>query len=173
MNAKKTRTAKAGKTAKKSKTQQVSRGAYVKIRLLAAAALVLCAVMAIVVDAADPQSTPTMASASKPSAETSYVSTSIAAVAKATTPDSTYVGCLRAEDDGKKFVLTEVGGPDAPRSRNWKTMFVTKKSGKLEVTPVGTLKLRSHVDQTVQVTGKRSEKAFSARSVKVVGSTCT
>lgn len=171
MNAKKTRTAKAGKTAKKSK--QVSRGAYVKIRLLSAAALVLCAVMAIVVDAADPQSTPTMASASTPSAEASYVSTSIAAVAKATTPDSTYVGCLRAEDDGKKFVLTEVGGPDAPRSRNWKTMFVTKKSGKLEVTPVGTLKLRSHVGQTVQVTGKRSEKAFSARSVKVVGSTCS
>jgi hypothetical protein len=80
------------------------------------------------------------------------------------------VGCLR-EDNGK-FVMTEIGGPDAPKSRNWKTMFVTKKAGKFEIAPVGSLRLSPYVNQTVQVTGKRNDKMFAARSLKVVGSTC-
>jgi hypothetical protein len=87
--------------------------------------------------------------------------------------DSTYVGCLRSEGDGQKLVLTEVGGKDVPQSRNWKTMFVTKKSAKLEVRPAGTLALRQHVGQTVQVRGSRVDGRIAARSVKVVGTTCS
>jgi hypothetical protein len=130
--------------------------------------------MAIVVDASDQSRPPAVASvATSPSAAAlGDGSVSTAVLPKAATPDTTYVGCLRAEDDGRKFVLTEVGGPNAPRSRNWKTMFVTKKSGKLDVTPAGNLRLRPHVDQTVQLTGKRTEKTFAARSIKVVGATC-
>jgi hypothetical protein len=80
------------------------------------------------------------------------------------------VGCLR-EDDAK-FVLTEIGGPDAPKSRNWKTGFITKKAGKLEVMSAGTLRLSPYVNQTVQITGKRTDNALAARSLKVVGATC-
>jgi hypothetical protein len=168
MNAKRTRKAKAGKMAKKHKSKQVSKKTYGRIRLLSVAALVFCAVMAIVVDASDQSTARAVASASKPATVAPITSTP----GSKPIPDSTYVGCLRAEDGGKKFILTDIGGPDAPRSRNWKTMFVTKKAGKLEVTPVGSLKLRSHVDQTVRITGKRNDKAFAARTLKVVGSTC-
>jgi hypothetical protein len=174
MSIKRTRKPKPGKIAKKSKTKQVSRETYVRVRLFAAAALVVLAVMAIVVDASDQSASPAVASPGKSptSAAVAYDSISSPVLPKATTPDSTYVGCLRVQEDGRKFVLTEIGGPDAPKSRNWKTMFVTKKSGKLEVTPTGNLRLRPHVDQTVQLTGKRTEKAFAARSIRVVGSTC-
>lgn len=85
---------------------------------------------------------------------------------------ATYVGCLRTENDGKKYVLTEVGGPDAPKSRSWKTAFVTKKASKLEVVAPG-LRLRDQVGQTVQVTGRRSEKVIRAEKIRVVGSTCS
>jgi hypothetical protein len=155
------------------KRGKMSRGAIVSIRLLSAAALVTLAVMAIVVDAAD-QSTPKrVASASTPAMD--IAATSGSTDAKTSTkpvPDSTYVGCLRAEDDGKKFVLTEIGGTNAPKSRNWKTAFITKKSGKLDVKPVGSLKLAPHVNKTVQMTGKRIDNDFTARSMKIVGSTC-
>ena len=163
--------------AKRKKSKQVSKATYARIRLLSAAALVFMAVMAIVVDASD-QST-AKSSAAVVASLSSMGSGSVAPIEDRPTatagtkpiPDSTYVGCLR-EDDGR-FVLTEIGGPDVPKSRNWKTMFVTKKAGKLEVTSSGTLRLSRHVDQTVQITGKRNEKAFAARSLKVVGSTCS
>ena len=156
--------------AKKHKSKQVSKKTYARIRLLSAAALVFCAVMAIVVDASDQSKAKPAATASTASSSSSVAPIRPAAAASKPTPDSTYVGCLR-QDDGK-YVMTEIGGPDAPKSRNWKTMFVTKKSGKLEVAPVGTLRLSPYVNQTVQVTGKRNEKTFAARSLKVIGSTC-
>jgi hypothetical protein len=173
MRAKRTRKAKAGKMAKKHKSKQVSKKTYARIRLLAAAALAFCAVMAIVVDASDQSKATPIAFASTSSSSSSSVAPITqkpAAAAAKPTPDSTYVGCLR-EDNGK-FVMTEIGGPDAPKSRNWKTMFVTKKAGKFEIAPVGSLRLSPYVNQTVQVTGKRNDKMFAARSLKVVGSTC-
>jgi hypothetical protein len=83
----------------------------------------------------------------------------------------TYVGCLRTEDGGKKFVLTEVGGPNAPKSRNWKTAFITTKPGKLEIVAPG-LKLQKDVGHTVQLTGRRFDKHFRAHAIKVIGTTC-
>lgn len=173
----KAKTAVAKKT--RAKSQPMSKGTIMRIRLLSAAALITLAVMAIVVDAAD-QSTPKRV-ASTSTASSSAVSASETAApmpnspdskALARIPDSTYVGCLRVEDDGRKFVLTEVGGKDAPKSRSWKTAFITKKSGKLDVTPAGTMKLGQHVGKTVQITGKRIDNDFTARSLKVIGSTC-
>jgi hypothetical protein len=173
MTAKRSRKAKAVKMAKKHKSKQVSKKTYARIRLLVAAALVFLAVMAIVVDASDQsKATPVVSTSASPSSS-SYVAPLAprpAGAASKAIPDSTYVGCLR-EDDGK-FVLTEIGGPDAPKSRNWKTMFVTKKAGKLEVTSASSLRLSRYINQTVQVTGKRNEKMFAARSLKVIGATC-
>ena len=174
MTAKRTRKAKAAKMAKRKKSKQVSKKTYARIRLLSAAALVFMAVMAIVVDASDQStaksSAAVVASLSSLGTVAPIEDRPTATAGTKPVPDSTYVGCLR-EDDGR-FVLTDIGGPDAPQSRNWKTMFVTKKGGKLEVTSSGTLRLSRHVDQTVQITGKRNEKAFAARSLKVIGSIC-
>jgi hypothetical protein len=83
----------------------------------------------------------------------------------------TYVGCLRAENGGKKFVLTDVTGPDAPKARSWKTGFLTKRRAKLQIVAPG-LPLRDHVGRLVQVTGRRSDKVLRARALKVVASTC-
>jgi hypothetical protein len=160
---------------RKHKSKQVSKKTYARIRLLAAAALVFCAVMAIVVDASDQSKTKPAVSAPSSKASSSSVAPtaqkpSPAASKAPALPDTTYVGCLR-EDDAK-FVLTEIGGPDAPKSRNWKTGFITKKAGKLEVMSAGTLRLSPYVNQTVQITGKRTDNALAARSLKVVGATC-
>lgn len=93
--------------------------------------------------------------------------------AAAAASDVTYIGCLRVEDDGKRFMLTEVGGKDAPKARSWKTAFITKKAGKLRiVTAEPRLKLRDHVGRTVQITGRRQDKELRARTIKVVGATC-
>lgn len=37
---------------------------------------------------------------------------------------SNYIGCLRGEYGS--FQLTEVGGPDVPETRNWRTLYLTK-----------------------------------------------
>lgn len=151
---------------KKHKSRQVSKKTYARIRLLSAAALVFCAVMAIVVDASDQSNAKPSASSSKASALATEASKPVAAGV----PDTTYIGCLR-EDDAK-FVLTEIGGPDVPKSRNWKTAFMTRKAGRLEVTSAGTLRLSPYVNHTVQIAGKRVDNTFTARSLKVIGSTC-
>jgi hypothetical protein len=83
----------------------------------------------------------------------------------------TYTGCLRAENDGRTFVLTRVDGPDAPKTRNWKTGFITKKAGKLHIVAPG-LSLRHQVGHAVQLTGRRADDTLRAYSVKVVGATC-
>lgn len=162
---------------KKHRSKQVSKKTYARIRLLSAAALVFCAVMAIVVDASDQSKAKPAVSAPASKASSSAVSPAASkpstAASKPGAPsvqDRTYVGCLR-EDDAK-FVLTEIGGPDAPKSRNWKTGFMTKKAGKLEVMSAGTLRLSPYVNQTVQITGKRVDNSVAARSLKVIGSTC-
>jgi hypothetical protein len=162
-----------------AKTRESSHDTMAGIGLLAATVVAMLVVIAIVA-AMSNRSTPAKRE-SAPSktiqASASYEPLAVASKPSSTdakpAADSTYVGCLRSEGDGQKLVLTEVGGKDVPQSRNWKTMFVTKKSAKLEVRPAGTLSLRQHVGQTVQVSGRRVDDRIAARSVKVVGATCS
>src|SRR5512132_3961909 len=62
-----------------------------------------------------------------------------------------YVGCLRA-DHGQKFVLTDIGGKNAPRARSWKTGFITRRAVDVEVVGTKGVKLKDHVNHTVQIT---------------------
>jgi hypothetical protein len=83
-----------------------------------------------------------------------------------------YVGCLRG--DYGSFHLTEVGGPDVPETRTWRTLYMTKVR-ELEVIPSGgrvDLDLQPHVGTTVRITGEREGNTLRARSVTFVGSTC-
>jgi hypothetical protein len=162
-----------------AKTRESSHDTMAGIGLLAATVVAMLVVIAIV--AAMSNRSTTAKRESGPS-KTIQASGSYEPLAVASKPsrtdakpvaDSTYVGCLRSEEDGRKLVLTEVGGRDVPQSRNWKTMFVTKRAAKLEVRPAGTLALRQHVGQTVQVSGRRVDDRLAARSVKVVGTTCS
>jgi hypothetical protein len=166
-----------------AKTRESSPDTMAGIGLLTATVVAMLVLIAIVAAMSNRSTTPKRESvASKPiQASASYEPLAVAVAskkpsstdAKPAAADSTYVGCLRSEGDGQKLVLTEVGGKDVPQSRNWKTMFVTKKSAKLEVRPAGTLALRQHVGQTVQVSGRRVDDRIAARSVKVVGATCS
>jgi hypothetical protein len=162
-----------------AKTRESSPDTMAGIGMITATVVAMLAVIAIVAAMSNRSTAPKReAGPSKTiQASASYEPIAIASKPSRTdakpVPDKTYVGCLRSENDGQKLVLTEVGGKDVPQSRNWKTMFVTKKSAKLEVRPAGTLALRQHVGQTVQVSGSRVDDRLAARTVKVVGTTCS
>jgi hypothetical protein len=82
---------------------------------------------------------------------------------------ASYIGCLRGEYGS--FMLTEVGGPDVPETRDWRTLFMTKVR-ELEVIPSGRVDLLPHVGTTVRITGDRDGTTLNARSVRFVGATC-
>ena len=83
----------------------------------------------------------------------------------------TYVGCLRADDDGDRYMLTEISGPNAPRSRSWKTGFITKRSVDMEVSgPRG--KMKENNGRLVRITGRRDGNELFAKSITFAGATC-
>lgn len=83
-----------------------------------------------------------------------------------------YVGCLRAPDRGQQFVLTNVAGKDVPRSRSWKTVFITTRRADIEVVGLRGVKLREFVGHTVRVTGQRNGHRIHAEAVKSVANSC-
>ncbi len=82
---------------------------------------------------------------------------------------SSYVGCLRGEYGS--FELTEVGGPDVPETRDWRTLYLTKMRV-LDVMASGRTDLQPHVGTTVRITGEREGNTLHARSVAFIGATC-
>lgn len=84
----------------------------------------------------------------------------------------TYVGCLRA-DHGQKFVLTDIGGKNPPKARSWKTAFIGKRAVDVEVVGTKGMKLKDHVNHTVQITGHKNGNHVNAESLKMVGATCS
>lgn len=82
---------------------------------------------------------------------------------------SNYIGCLRGEYGS--FQLTEVGGPDVPETRNWRTLYLTTMRV-LQVTPSGRIDLQPHVGTTVRINGERDGDTLHARSVTFIGATC-
>jgi hypothetical protein len=83
---------------------------------------------------------------------------------------STYVGCLRAADDGR-FMLTEVGGQGVPESRTWRSLYMAKERV-LDVEPARSLDMSAHVGHTVKMTGRLEGKTLQAQSITMVGATC-
>jgi hypothetical protein len=83
----------------------------------------------------------------------------------------TITGCLEQKDDG--FRLKDTGGGDAPKSRSWKTGFLTKHASSVTLVD-GTkrLKLGSHVGERVSVTGTLIDKELQGRSLKALTPAC-
>jgi len=86
------------------------------------------------------------------------------------TRPSSYIGCLRAGDNGT-FALTEVGGPDVPESRSWRSLFMTTERV-LDVEPTRDIDLSRHQGQTVRMTGRLEGRTLHVGSVTFVGATC-
>jgi hypothetical protein len=83
----------------------------------------------------------------------------------------TLTGCLEENHDTFKLKNTE--GLDAPKSRNWKTGFLTKHSASLTLLDQkNRMKLGNHVGERVSVTGMLSEHELEVRSISRVANTC-
>jgi hypothetical protein len=77
----------------------------------------------------------------------------------------TITGCLEQNHDS--FRLKDASGADAPKSRNWKTGFLTKHAKTITVVDSGNrLKLGSHVGERVSVTGMLNDKEMQGKSLK-------
>ena len=95
-----------------------------------------------------------------------------ASLSKAQAPDAVIItGCL--EQDHDAFKLKDTSGTEAPKSRNWKTGFLTKRGSAVTVVD-GTkkLKLGTHVGERVSVTGMLVDKELQGRYLRSVAASC-
>jgi len=160
------------------------------VKVAGASAVALIAVGAIVLVAH--QATP--ASTAAPVAKSATVSASapaakpVTAPAKSATPAKTksanaksgaqaapeivtITGCLEQKDDG--FRLKDTGGSEAPKSRSWKTLGLTKHASTLSLVDTSKkLKLGSHVGERVSVTGALLDRELQGRSLKTLTASC-
>jgi len=119
------------------------------MRFTAVAAIVVCAVNASLVVAAD----------------------SRGRAATATSRPVTVTGCLEQQADA--FRLTDTGGAHAPTARSWKSGFMRKRPSNLTVVEGATrLKLRNHVGHRVSITGAIEGRGISARSMRHIAASC-
>lgn len=119
------------------------------MRFTTIAAIVVCAINASVVAGADTKGKAKAAPASP----------------------VTVTGCL--EHDDAAFRLTETSGKQAPKSRSWKTGFITKRNSDLEVVDASKkLKLKDHVGHRVAMTGSVRDGEMRAQSMRHLAASC-
>ena len=123
-----------------------------------------CAMCLMALTAAQPAATDKTAPPAKPKV-----------AAKAAAPASTLTGCLQT--DGARYVLTDLTDRPAPKTRTWKTAFITKRSKRVEIEIVGasaSVKLKDQVGHKVAIVGTEDGEAhmMTARSIKLVSRTC-
>jgi hypothetical protein len=82
-----------------------------------------------------------------------------------------WTGCLRADDGGRGYVLTNISGPNAPKGRNWKTAFITKKKARFDIVAPD-LRLKDKVGKLVQLTGRRDDTTLRPHAIRIVGASC-
>lgn len=81
---------------------------------------------------------------------------------------ATIAGCL-TQDDGR-FVLKNVSGEDAPKSRSWKSGFLRKRSQTIElIDQAGTKRLAPYVGQLIETTGVLEDREMRVKSLRVQG----
>jgi hypothetical protein len=83
----------------------------------------------------------------------------------------TVTGCL--EHDDSSYRLTDTSGKGAPRSRSWKTGFITKRNSDLAVVDASKkLKLQNHVGHRITVTGSVRDGEMRAHSMRHLAASC-
>ena len=83
----------------------------------------------------------------------------------------TITGCL--EQKGDEFRLKDTGGSDAPKSRSWKTLGITKHASTVTLVDTGNrMKLGKHVGERVSVTGGLVDKELQPKSLKTLTASC-
>jgi hypothetical protein len=80
-------------------------------------------------------------------------------------------GCLQAGDGS--FWLKDTSGEDAPKSRSWKSGFLKKRTGSVQIAgATDALQLSNYVGQRVTATGTFANRTLQARSVERVAASC-
>jgi ferric-dicitrate binding protein FerR (iron transport regulator) len=83
----------------------------------------------------------------------------------------TLAGCLQRTD--QKLRLKDTVGADAPKARSWKSGFLKKGSGSIDlVDPANRLRLANHVGHRVTVTGTLDHGEMQVRSLQRVSAVC-
>ncbi len=84
----------------------------------------------------------------------------------------TVTGCLETSGSDQ-FRLTDTDGVDAPRSRNWRTGFLRKRSTSVTlIDPPNPGALRTQVGQRVAATGLLTSHDLRVKSLQTSGSRC-
>jgi hypothetical protein len=84
----------------------------------------------------------------------------------------TITGCV--ENDEETFWLRDTSGADAPKSRNWKSGFLRKRSAPVALLDANhALKLPNYVGQRVAATGTLVNREMRAHSLQRVASSCS
>jgi len=85
---------------------------------------------------------------------------------------ATITGCLVLRDDGM-FQLKDNDGEHAPKARSWKSGFMKKGSANIDVFDAGNrLKLGTHVNYRISVSGMLTDRQLRARSIHVTSQQC-
>jgi hypothetical protein len=75
--------------------------------------------------------------------------------------------------DGSEFRLADTEGDDAPKSRSWRTGFLTTRTAPVAlIDPPASLGLRSNVGKRVAATGALTSRNLTVNAVRVVGPAC-
>jgi hypothetical protein len=83
----------------------------------------------------------------------------------------TLTGCLARSDN--EFRLKDASGLNAPKSRSWKSGFLTKRSAQISIVPAsGELPLSKHVGERVTVSGTLIDRELKVRTLRRVSSSC-
>lgn len=90
---------------------------------------------------------------------------------KAAASSVSVTGCL--ERDDAAYRLTETTGKQAPKSRSWKTGFITRRNSDLSVVDASRkLKLKDHVGHRVTMTGSVRDGEMRANSMRHLAASC-
>jgi hypothetical protein len=86
-------------------------------------------------------------------------------------PLVTITGCLERSDD--KFRLTDTTGVDAPKSRSWKSAFLTRRPAPVAITAAANdLNLSRHLGERIAVAGTLVDREMRVRSLRRVSASC-
>ena len=85
----------------------------------------------------------------------------------------TITGCLEISTDGNEFRLADTEGPDAPKSRNWRTGFLKKRTAPVALAGApDAFALKTSIGKRVAATGLLTARELQVSSLHVVSSFC-
>jgi hypothetical protein len=82
----------------------------------------------------------------------------------------TITGCLERNDG--TYRLKDTTGAEAPKSRSWRTGFLTRRSATIDLEAASGISLAPHVGQRLALTGTLEEHELRVRSVQTVSASC-